>query len=65
VLERVVHRHGGGNYGDFTLKLIFPRNPNGLYLIKGGRSDVWRRLRRDREYWSWLPLAPCRRMSAY
>jgi hypothetical protein len=42
-LERLIDRHGEGNFLDCTLKLTFPRNPNGLYLIKGGGPDVWRR----------------------
>jgi hypothetical protein len=33
--ERLIDRRGNGNYADCTLKLTFPRNPNGLYLIKG------------------------------
>jgi hypothetical protein len=40
-LERLIDRHGRGNWGDFSLKLTFPRNPNGLYLLKGGSPDVW------------------------
>jgi hypothetical protein len=40
-LERLVDRHGRGNWGAFTLKLTFPRNPNGLYFLKGGGADVW------------------------
>jgi hypothetical protein len=42
-LERLVDRHGDGNFADYTVKLTFPRNPNGVYLIKGGGPDVWRR----------------------
>jgi hypothetical protein len=42
-LERLIDRHGHGNYADYTLKLAFPGNPNGLYLVKGGGPDVWRR----------------------
>jgi hypothetical protein len=42
-LERLVDRHGSGNYADYTVKLTFPRNPNGLYLIKGGGPAVWRK----------------------
>ena len=42
-LERLIDRHGNGNYADYTLKLTFPRNPNGVYLLKGGGPDVWRR----------------------
>jgi hypothetical protein len=41
-LERLIDRHGRGNWGGFTLKLTSPSNPNGLYLIKGGGSDVWK-----------------------
>ena len=40
-LEQLIDRHGDGNYADYTLKLTFPANPNGLYLIKGGGPDVW------------------------
>jgi hypothetical protein len=41
--ERLIDRHGDGNYADYTLKLTFPPNPNGIYLLKGGGPDVWRR----------------------
>jgi hypothetical protein len=40
-LERLIDRHGDGNYADYTLKLTFPRNSNGVYLLKGGGPDVW------------------------
>jgi hypothetical protein len=40
-LERLIDLHGRGNYNNYTLKLTFPRNPNGLYLLKGGGPDVW------------------------
>jgi hypothetical protein len=40
-LERLIDRHGRGNYAAYTLKLTFPRNPDGLYLLKGGGRDVW------------------------
>ena len=42
-LERLIDRHGDGNHADYTLKLTFPTTPNGLYLIKGGGPDVWRK----------------------
>jgi hypothetical protein len=42
-LERLIDRHGRGNYLDCTLKVTFPSNPNGVYLVKGGGPDVWRR----------------------
>jgi hypothetical protein len=42
-LERLIDRHGEGNYLDCTLRLTFPANPNGVYLVKGGGPDVWRR----------------------
>ena len=41
-LERLIDRHGDGNYADYTLKLTFPPTPNGIYLLKGGGPDVWR-----------------------
>ncbi len=41
-LERLIDRHGGGNYADYTLKLTFPANPNGVYFLKGGGPEVWR-----------------------
>jgi len=40
-LERLIDRHGDGNFLDCTLRLTFPPHPNGLYLIKGGGPDVW------------------------
>ena len=40
-LERLIDRHGRGNHADYTLKLTFPRNPNGLYFLKGGGREVW------------------------
>src|SRR5262245_24825995 len=42
-LERLVDRHGEGNYADYTFRLTFPPNPNGLYLLKGGGPEVWRK----------------------
>lgn len=42
-LERLIDRHGVANYLDCTLKLTFPANPNGVYLLKGGGADVWRK----------------------
>jgi hypothetical protein len=42
-LERLIDRHGRGNFLDCTLKLTFPRNPNGVYFLKGGGPEVWRR----------------------
>jgi hypothetical protein len=42
-LERLIDRHGEANYLDCTLKLTFPANPNGIYLLKGGGRDVWRK----------------------
>jgi hypothetical protein len=35
-LERLIDRRGEGNYADHTLKLTIHRDPNGLYLLKGG-----------------------------
>ncbi|MEM8574310.1 MAG: hypothetical protein AAGF48_06725 [Pseudomonadota bacterium] len=44
-LDRIIDRHGDGNYADFTLKLTFPPCPNGIYLLKGGGPDVRRKYR--------------------
>jgi hypothetical protein len=52
-LERLIDRHGEGNYLDCTLKLTFPRNPNGVYLIKGGGPDVWRKFGVPRCWRKW------------
>jgi hypothetical protein len=49
-LERLIDRHGDGNYADYTLKLTFPPNPNGIYLLKGGGPDVWREFRVPRRW---------------
>lgn len=40
-LDRLIDKHGDGNYADYTLKLTFPNNPNGVYLLKGGEPEVW------------------------
>lgn len=40
-LDRLIDKHGDGNYADYTLKLKFPNNPNGVYLLKGGEPEVW------------------------
>jgi hypothetical protein len=42
-LERLIDRHGDGDYAAYTFKLTFPSNPNGLYLIKGCGPNVWRK----------------------
>jgi hypothetical protein len=42
-LEQLIDRHGEANYLDCTLKLTFPTNPNGVYLLKGGGPEVWRK----------------------
>jgi hypothetical protein len=35
-LDRLVDRHGDGNSGEFAVELRLWRDPDGLYLIKGG-----------------------------
>src|SRR5262245_13643627 len=42
-LFRLVGRHGGGILGEFAVKLKIWRDPDGLYLLKGGGPTVWRR----------------------
>jgi len=49
-LERLVDRQGGGNYADYTVKLTFPHDPNGLYLLKGGGPNVWRKFGLPRKW---------------
>lgn len=56
-LERLIDRHGEGDYADYTLKLTFPRNPNGIYLVKGGGPEVWRRFGVPRS-WRGAPRIP-------
>jgi hypothetical protein len=35
---------GGGNYANYTVKLTVPRDPNGLYLLKGRGPNIWQKL---------------------
>ena len=42
-LERLIDRHGEGDYLDCTLQLTFPSNANGVYLVKVGGPEVWRK----------------------
>src|SRR5262249_46169613 len=44
-LFRLVGRYGGGILGEFAVKLKICRDPDGLYLLKGGGPEVWRRFR--------------------
>jgi len=44
-LARLVARHGDGILGEFAVKLVIWRDPDGLYLLKGGGPEVWRRFR--------------------
>jgi hypothetical protein len=61
-LERLIDRHRNGNYADYTVKLTFPRIPNGVYLLKGGGPDVWckfgvpREWRKPQGFHSWQAL---------
>jgi len=40
VIERLVDRHGGGNWGDWTVKLTLHTNGDVRYVIKGGSPEV-------------------------
>jgi hypothetical protein len=42
-LFRLVGRHGGGILGEFAVKLKIWPDPDGLYLLKGGGPEVWKR----------------------
>jgi len=49
-LERLVARHGGGIWSEFAVKLKVWRDPDGLYLLKGGGPEVWRRFRINKKW---------------
>jgi hypothetical protein len=40
--ERLVARHGDGIWSEYAVKLKIWRDPDGLYLLKGGGPEVWR-----------------------
>jgi len=50
-LERLVDRHGEGILGQFAVRLVIWRDPDGLYLIKGGCPKVWAKFPRIRRDW--------------
>jgi len=50
VLERLVDRHGGGLWGDWTVKLTLHSNGDVRYLLKGGTPEVWRQYRVKRKW---------------
>jgi hypothetical protein len=50
-LERLVDRHGDGILGEFAVKVEIWPDPDGLYLIKGGGSKVWKMFPRIRKTW--------------
>jgi hypothetical protein len=50
-LDRLVDHHGEGILGEFAVKLKLWPDPDGLYLIKGGGPDVWKRFPRIRKDW--------------
>lgn len=55
-INRLVKRHGVNIWGDFAVDLKVygvperPLIPDGLYLIKGGNRDVWKRFRIRRRW---------------
>ena len=49
-LFRLVGRHGGGILGKFAVRLVIHRDPDGLYLIKGGDRHVWEHFRIRKEW---------------
>jgi len=54
-LNRLVSRHGNGLWGEFAVKLTIHRDPDGLYLLKGGNRDVWREFNIKKQ---WRERAP-------
>jgi hypothetical protein len=49
-LYRLVECHGDGIWGEFAVKLTVHRDPDGLYLLKGGGRLVWERFKIRREW---------------
>jgi hypothetical protein len=49
-LERLVGRHGDGIWSECAVMLKIWRDPDGLYLLKGGGPEVWRRFRIKRKF---------------
>lgn len=49
-INRLVARHGNGLWGEFAVNLTTHRNPDGLYLLKGGNRDVWRRFKIKKQW---------------
>jgi hypothetical protein len=49
-LERLVGRHAVGIWSEYAVKLKIWRDPDGLYLLKGGGPEVWRRFRIKKKF---------------
>jgi len=49
-LERLVARHADGIWSEYAVKLKIWRDPDGLYLLKGGGPEVWRRFRIKKKF---------------
>jgi len=44
-------RHGDGVWSEYAVKLKIWRDPDGLYLLKGGGAKVWKLFPRIRKAW--------------
>jgi hypothetical protein len=49
-LERLLARHADGIWSEYAVKLKIWRDPDGLYLLKGGGPEVWRRFRIKKKF---------------
>jgi hypothetical protein len=49
-LERLVARHGDGIWSEYAVKLKIWRDPDGLYLLKGGGPEAWKRFRIKKKF---------------
>ena len=49
-LERLVALHGDGIWSEYAVKLKIWRDPDGLYLLKGGGPEVWRLFRIKKKF---------------
>jgi hypothetical protein len=51
ILARLVARHGDSIWSEYAVKLKIWRDPDGLYLLKGGGPKVWKLFPRIRKTW--------------
>ena len=50
ILERLVARYANGVWSECAVKVKIWRDPDGLYLLKGGGPEVWKRFRVKKKF---------------